>query len=813
MNFENFMNILKDNYPNVSLSEDESEYISSLFEDEISMEELRDVTEAFLQNAGMDENDCDNFYSLLDKKFNLKADNVQEKPIKVEPATIEKNLSAMSLNSDISEPKKTLLTSSSPTNMRKSKLASKNKGKRRNRNKTKSVEEEKDDNNEDKEYDTLKNINAFSQVSRYHSETIDSYAKDIDLKDLNIIVGDRELLVDANLKLFQGVHYGLIGQNGIGKSTLLKAIGYKLIIGFPEQVQTHYVEQLENVNLDKAVIDIILESDKKAERIKKEHKILQSAVEGGNTKAIVEAVLQIKYDRLCNALEEQEKVFKRRSRERAKEAKARYFEIEAQVNEAKSNLTKKYSHDEEQELVLEATDMINELYIELDMIDADALYAKASKILSGLGFSEEWQKGPMKNLSGGWRIRASLAQALFLEPFILLLDEPTNHLDFPAIIWLEGYLKSLTETTLVIVSHDRAFLNQVVDEIIVFKNKTLRYFSGNYDIYEQAYEEEQLHKQRQKEAIEKKKQSLQQNIQKNLQMAKKSGDDKRLQQVASRKKKLVERTGLETNAYGHKFKLNRDMVGYFLSNRVDVELDNPNAKPHWDIPEPSVLRNKDSILKVQNLSFKYGDNLPWILRDISLNLELGEKVGIMGSNGEGKSTFVSLISGRYNPVEGTIIHHPQAKIGCFEQHDVEKLVNSYKNLSCIEYLSQLYPEAENQELYNLMGSFGISGSLGQNPIYTLSGGQVVRLIMASIFYPKPHFVILDEPTNHLDTETIEVMIQNLKEFKGSVIIVSHDQYFVDQIAERVYYLRNHKFHKLEGGVKEYIKIVKKDLKI
>ncbi|ORX35510.1 P-loop containing nucleoside triphosphate hydrolase protein [Piromyces finnis] len=715
----------------------------------------------------------------------------------------------MSLNSEKVEPKKTLLTSSSPTNTKKGRAA---KGRRRERNKTKSVEDTKED-DEDKTYDSLKSINAFSQVSRYHTETIDSYAKDIDLKDLNILVGDREILTDANLKLNQGVHYGLIGQNGIGKSTLLKAIGYKLIIGFPEQVQTHYVEQLENVNLEMSVIDTILESDKKAERIKKEHKLLQEAVEGGNTQSIVKTVLQIKYDRLCSALEDQEKVFKRRSRERAKEARAKYFVIEEQVKEAEKNLTKKYSHDEEQQLVLEGTEMLNDLYIELDLIDADALYAKASKILSGLGFSEEWQKGPMKNLSGGWRIRASLAQALFLEPFILLLDEPTNHLDFPAIIWLEGYLKSLTETTLVIVSHDRAFLNEVVDEIIVLKNKTLKYYSGNYDIYEQAYEEDQLHKQRQKETIEKKKQALQQNIQKNLQMARKSGDDKRLQQVASRKKKLVERTGLETNQYGFKFKLNRDMVGYFDSNRIDVELDTANAKPHWDIPEPGVLRNKDSILKVQNLSYKYGNNLPWILRDISLNIELGNKVGIMGSNGEGKSTFVSLISGRFNPVDGTILHHPQAKIGCFEQHDVEKLVNTYKNLNCIQYLSQLYPEAQSQDLYNLMGSFGISGSLGQNPIYTLSGGQVVRLIMASIFYNKPHFIILDEPTNHLDTETIEVMIENLKKFSGSVIIVSHDQYFVDQIAERVYYLRKQRFHKLEGGVKEYIKIVKKDIKM
>jgi len=714
----------------------------------------------------------------------------------------------MSLNSSSPELKKSLLTSKSPTSPKRGKLA---KGKRKGRSKTKSVEDK--DDKEDFEYDSLKNINAFSQVSRYHSETIDSFSKDIDLKDVNIFVGDRELLVDTNLRLFQGVHYGLIGQNGIGKSTLLKSIGYKLIIGFPEQVQTYYVEQLENINLEKSVIDIILESDVKAERIKKEHGMLQVAVESGNNKKIVETVLKIKYDRLCSALEDQEKVFKRRSRERAKEARARYFEIEAKVKEAEANLTKKYSYDEEQKILLEATEMLNELYVELDMIDNDASYAKASKILSGLGFSEEWQKGPMKNLSGGWRIRASLAQALFLEPFILLLDEPTNHLDFPAIIWLEGYLKSLTDTTLVIVSHDRAFLNEVVDEIIVFKNKTLKYFTGNYDTYEETYEKDQLHKQRQKESIEKKKQTLEKNIQKNLQMAKKSGDDKRLQQVASRKKKLVERTGLETNAYGHRFKLNRDMVGYFESNRIDVELDTANATPHWDIPEPSVLRNKDSILKVQNLSFKYGKDLPWILRDISLNLDIGEKIGIMGSNGEGKSTFVSLISGLLKPNEGTIIHHPQAKIGCFEQHDVEKLVNNHKNSTCIEYLSQLYPEAENQELYNLLGSFGVSGSLGNNPIYTLSGGQVVRLIMASIFYPKPHFVILDEPTNHLDTETIEVMIKNLKEFKGSVIIVSHDQYFVDQIAERVYYLRKQKFHKLEGGVKEYIKIVKKDLKL
>eukprot|EP00833_Pecoramyces_ruminatium_P003897 jgi/Orpsp1_1/1177929/evm.model.c7180000063379.1 len=211
MDFSNFMNILKENYPNASLSDDEKEYISSLFEDDISMEELRDVTEAFLQNAGLDDDDCNKFYSIVEKKFNLKAEIISEEPVKVEPATLEKNLSSMSLNSSSPEPKKKLLVSKSPTSPKRAA-----KGKRKGRTKTKSVEDKEE--KEDFEYDSLKNINAFSQVSRYHSETIDSFSKDIDLKDVNILVGDRELLVDTNLRLFQGVHYGLIGQNGIGKS-------------------------------------------------------------------------------------------------------------------------------------------------------------------------------------------------------------------------------------------------------------------------------------------------------------------------------------------------------------------------------------------------------------------------------------------------------------------------------------------------------------------------------------------------------------------------------------------------------------------
>ncbi|CAL8465918.1 g5454 [Coccomyxa elongata] len=675
-------------------------------------------------------------------------------------------------------------------------------------------------------------IVATTQQSRFHKETLETIAEDVDLKTLNLTVGDNELLVDANLRLFAGVHYGLVGANGVGKSTLLKAIGQGLVVGFPTNLRALYVDQLEVAEECSSVLEVVMNADKEVLTWRRQAQLLQDALQAEEPEKAVEAVKAVKMAEARAEVNSARLINDLRSGSRGNDARQRLLDLEARCEAIEAAAKRPPTAREITAAPAAAQELLDTLLENLSIADADAAEGRVRKILRGLGFSTRQIDGSVALLSGGWRVRAALAQALFVEPDLLLLDEPTNALDLPTILWLQSYLKSLEDTTIVVVSHDRAFLDAVANEIIVFRHKRLAYHAGNFSEYEQNAEEKQLHMARLQEGIDRKKAHIEKSIQNNEALAKKTGDDKKLQMVASRKKKLEDRMGMEKNSKGHRFSINKDMAGYHLKSRVDVELDAPDVAAAWKLPEPGQLRSRGPLLQLEAVSFTYPEpkeaalaattagnaarpppaRKKPVLSNITLCIEQGSRIALVGANGQGKSTLVKLMMGELAPGGGSVQLHPQAKIGFFAQDNVERLVIGKGASSALAHMKELHPDVKEQELRGHLGSFGIKGALATQPMRALSGGQAVRVGLAAVAFTSPHLLVLDEPTSHLDMLSIGSLMACLQAYSGAIVLVSHDQHFIAGVASRVYLVEKASLRLLEGGVKDYVKEIRKKLR-
>jgi len=417
--------------------------------------------------------------------------------------------------------------------------------------------------------------------------------------------------------------------------------------------------------------------------------------------------------------------------------------------------------------------------------------ARARTLLLGLGFPSSKIDGPLSSLSGGWKTRCNLARILYQPSDYLLLDEPTNFLDLAAVLWLQGYLQTLPSAVLVI-THDRSFADAVADEILVIRDNKLEHFNGNLTSYDKARRANQLRLGRMKDAQERQKAHMTETIAGNIRAAKSSGDDKKLKQAASRRKKLDERMGLEVSAKGTRFKLNRDLAGYHLKARDEIEVPVDDAPVKISLPKsPPPLRFPGVLVAFENFCFRYKGMKSPVLAGTNLAIHPGARVGILGLNGAGKSTLLSHVIEGQEPSgirTGVITRHPKATVSYFSQSVVEDLHSLGGRDRSATALSVLLQATEGQfteqEARALLGSLGLQGrTAAEVPLALLSGGQKVRLALATLIWSPPHLLVLDEVTTHLDSDTIVALARELNAYEGSVLLVTHDRFFMRAVVQ------------------------------
>lgn len=451
----------------------------------------------------------------------------------------------------------------------------------------------------------------------------------------------------------------------------------------------------------------------------------------------------------------------------------------------------------------EAADMLEGLQLQVEPSKIAEVEAQAKKILTGLGFSDQYMQRLVSSLSGGWKMRTSLAAALLQETDILILDEPTNYLDLLGIMWLQRHLTSVAESTdpptLILVSHDRDFISLCTD-LLIINNKDLAYFHGDLPMYEASQSEKKVYLTKMKEAQDKQKEHIQQTIQRNMREGKAKDDQNKIRQAKSRQKKLDDRWGLEVSAKGGRFKLNRDLPGYHLTSRADIDVPQEQRPISFVLPQPPDLRFPGPLLSLEKVSFRYPRDpntsrtllTPIVLKDITLSVNEGDRIGILGLNGSGKSTLIKLLVEETRPTAGTLTAHPRLKLGYYSQHAVETLQQmgltepSLTALALLKKEESASPDQGTDEgaLRSLLGSLGLPGRLASDvPVRRLSGGQLVRLEVARILRRRPHLLVLDEPTTHLDYETVAALRRALRRWEGAVVLASHDRWFVRGVVE------------------------------
>ncbi|KAL6710111.1 hypothetical protein ACN47E_009902 [Coniothyrium glycines] len=709
-------------------------------------------------------------------------------------------------------------------------------------------------------------ITVTQQQSRYALDCVDAPAsKEILVKDLSISVADRELLSRTILHLVESRHYVLVGRNGTGKSTLLKAIGDGLVPGIPWSTrilllgQTHekdaeLEEELSELGLEsETVLQHVLRSDRIRNQYTREAKLLSDAIENSmDHMAPVRAYRRLGHERLALQLKQAHRIAERRSGARGKLARKDLIKIEEQYESSKRRLVESESEIDPAQLSEEtqaAADMLNDVQASLELMSASEAEARARVVLLGLGFQEERINKPMSELSGGWQTRCDLACALTQHADVLLLDEPTNFLDLPSIIWLQMYIQQLKGTTVLVTTHDRDFGDAVAEELIVLRNQVLEPFRGNLSLYERERWKKARYMTKMKDAQDKQTKHIEKTIAGNIKAARDKGDDKKLKQAASRKKKLDERMGVQVGLKGGRFKLNRDLAGYHTSLRAEIELPEFDPPAKLSLPQqPPDLKFPGALVNLENVSFAYpGRRQVPILTDINLTIHPGARIGLAGLNGSGKTTLVSLVMGSSDddgltPTAGTITRHARARIGRFSQQSVENItamaalnpqVTALKHV-----MGSMGAELVEKDARSLLGSLGLHGpTVSDVPLRLLSGGQKVRVALAELLWPPPQLLILDEVTTHLDADTVMSLVVALQEYDGALLIVTHDRFFMRSVVEgaspytlvpgvhaedeagdssepeetgvaagTVYRLARGQLQKVEGGMEQYAEI-------
>ncbi|CAF0721659.1 unnamed protein product [Adineta ricciae] len=413
------------------------------------------------------------------------------------------------------------------------------------------------------------------------------------------------------------------------------------------------------------------------------------------------------------------------------------------------------------------------IYAELEAIEAHKAESRAAVILNGLGFTSQMQAMATKEFSGGWRMRLALARALFSKPDLLLLDEPTNMLDLKAIIWLENYLQTW-KSTILVVSHDRTFLNTVATDILHLNSQKLDSYRGNYDTFVSARTERLKNQQREYEAQKEYRDHIQVFIDRFRYNA------NRAAQVQS-KLKLLEKLP--------------------ILRPVEKE-----HEVHFRFPDPEPLHG--TIMQLDDVAFSYSKDSRLILNNINLSANLQSRICIMGENGSGKTTLLKLLVEELEPTKGQRHGHRNLVVGYFTQHFVDQLP---MNINSVEVLQSRYPGRTIEQYRTELGRFGITGDTALQSVLSLSGGQKCRVAFSLMCMKNPHILVLDEPTNHLDMETIEALAEAIKKFQGGVVLVSHDELMIKRVCTEAWLCRNGSVTSLEYGFEQYKKLIESEL--
>lgn len=509
---------------------------------------------------------------------------------------------------------------------------------------------------------------------------------------------------------------------------------------------------------------------------------------------------EIELDRAREELFAADKIARLRSGARGFDARKLLRAHEKTTEEARLKLEALDIHDETgtaEDETQKALSLQTRLQGELDHVPSVDLEAKAVSILAGLGFSEDLMDAKVRTLSGGWRMRCQLAAALLPSADVLILDEPTNFLDMFGMLWLQDYLEKLQDTSestaVVLVSHDRDFVNTTCDELIILRDKQLSYFQGNIDSYEKSMKREVLRMTRMKEAQERQAAHMTKTVANTMQQGKKTGDDSKLRQAKSRQKKLDERMGLQVSANGGRFKLNRDLMGWHENRRDEILVPKEEGIVSLRFPPAPDMRFRSSLMSLENVSFRYPKASKPTLREIDLTVHPGDRIGLVGLNGAGKTTLVQLLTGTLKPTTGILQTYPRLKTGFYSQHAVDDLAVQGRTEPALTALSLLANTAsdrdisastDEQDLRKLLAGVGLVGrTVSDTPLAKLSGGQLVRLALALLFLDPPHVLILDEPSTHLDLATVAGLARMLQTWNGAVLLISHDRFMVKTIVE------------------------------
>lgn len=524
----------------------------------------------------------------------------------------------------------------------------------------------------------------------------------LNINSLSFYFGGRTIFEDANLQIKPKDKMGLIGLNGKGKSTLLKLIAGEY------QPDAGSISKSGDCTVGFLNQDLL--------SYQSSDSILNVAMQG--------------------------------------------FERQLALQKEIDDTIKEMETDYKDELV----DKLGELQHEFDLLDGYSIESKAEEILEGLGFRTEDLKKPLKEFSGGWRMRVMLAKLLLSKPSVLLLDEPTNHLDLPSIQWVEKYVANY-ENAVVVVSHDRQFLDNICNVTVEVANHKLNYYPGNYSFF---VEEKSLRNEIQKGAFENQQAQIRQ-TERFIERFKAKATKAR--QVQSRVKAL---------------------------NRLDLidDVIDDSAKVHFKFKFG--VQPGRNVMELDSVSKAYGDKV--ILKNTSATIERGDKIVLIGANGKGKSTLLRIIAGTENLNGERKLGH-NVNFSFYAQHQLESLHLEENLLEELKYADGSKSETE---LRSVLGCFLFSGEEVFKKIKVLSGGEKSRVALAKILISEANFLLLDEPTNHLDMQSVNILVQALDQYEGTYVVVSHDRHFISQVSNKVWYIEDNEIKQYPGGYDEFV---------